>query len=170
MKNEELVLNNMGLVGHIAKKYLNTRCEYDDLVQEGTVGLIVAAEKFDPERNCRFSALAGVCIENSIRRYVRSQKKHRRCVLSLDQKVCEDGSRLEELVGTQEDGFEDVWKRDLLVRTVRALAPREREIIQAYYFDGTEQKELAGRYGFSQPDMSRRLKKILAKMRRAAER
>lgn len=169
MKNEELVLDNMPLAGHIAKKYLSTGYEYDDLMQEGTIGLIIAAEKFDPERGCRFSVWAGTCIENSIRMYLRREKKHKRCVMSLDQEVREDGSRLEELVGIQEDAFEDVWKQDLLVRAVGALTPQEREMIQMYYLDGVTQMELARQYGCAQTTMHKRLKKILGKMRRAAE-
>ncbi len=169
MKNEELVVNNLPLAGHIAKRYRNTGYEYDDLVQEGMIGLMEAAEKFDPERGCRFSALAGVCIENSIRMYLRSQRKHGHCTLSLDQEVCEGGGRLEELVGFREDGLEDIWKRDLLARAIRTLAPEERELVRMHYFDGLTQAEIARQCGIGQPMIHKRLKKILAKMRRAAE-
>lgn len=169
MKNEELVLNNMGLVGHIAKKYLNTGYEYDDLVQEGTIGLIIAAEKFDPERGCQFSVWAGTCIENSIRMYLRREKKHKCCVMSLDQEICEDGRRLEEVIGIQADGFEGIWKQDLLERAAGTIGRKERELVRRYYLDGATQMELAKQYGIRQPRVSRELKRILAKMRRAAE-
>lgn len=170
MKNEELVLDNMPLAGHIAKKYLSTGYEYDDLMQEGAIGLIIAAEKFDPERGCRFSVWAGTCIENSIRMYLRREKKHKRCVMSLDQEACEDGSRLEGLIGFQADGFEDILEQDLLRRAVGVLTPEEQKLVRMYYFDGIPQKELARRYGTRQSMVSKRLKRILAKMRRAAER
>lgn len=169
MKNEELVVSNTPLVGHIAKKYLYTGHEYDDLVQEGMIGLMKAAEAFDPERGCRFSAFAGFCIENSIRMYLRREKKHKRCVLSLDQEICEDGSRLEEIIGFQPEAFEDIWKQDLLERAAGTLGRKERELIRKYYLDGITQEELSRRYGIGQSTLSKKLKRVLAKMRRAAE-
>lgn len=169
MKNEELVLDNMPLVWHIAKKYRNMGHEYDDLVQEGMIGLMKAAEKFDPDRGCRFSAFAGACIENDIRMYLRREKKHRCCVMSLDQKICEDGSRLEEVIGFQADGFECIWKQDLLERAAGTVGRKEWGLVRRYYLDGATQKELAKQYGIRQPQVSKELKRILAKMRRAAE-
>lgn len=167
--NEELVLNNMPLVGHIAKKYWNTGCEYEDLVQEGSIGLIMAAEQFDPEYGCRFTTLAGVYIENRIRMYLRREKKHNRCVMSLDQEMTEDGRRLEEIIGFQPDEFEAVWKLDYLERAAKALNKEEWELVRKYYIDGVTQTELARQCGTRQSTLGRELQKILAKMRRAAE-
>lgn len=169
MKNEEMVISTMPLVGHIAKKYWNAGYEYDDLVQEGLIGLVKAAEKFNPDRGCRFSAFAGLCIENHIRMYLRREKKHKCCVLSLDQEICEDGSRLEEIIGVQPEAFEDIWKQDLLERAARTLSREEREMVRKYYLDGVSQAELARRYRVGQAQISKRLKRSLAKMRRAAE-
>ena len=39
MKNEELVVNNMGLAVHIAWRYRNSGYDLEDLIQEGNVGL-----------------------------------------------------------------------------------------------------------------------------------
>lgn len=55
MEKEMLVVDNMRLVYHIAKKFKNTGYEYDDLVQEGMVGLIKAAKTFDEGRGVLFS-------------------------------------------------------------------------------------------------------------------
>ena len=46
----KLVTENMGLVVSTARKYQGQGLELDDLVSEGTIGMIKAADKYDPER------------------------------------------------------------------------------------------------------------------------
>ena len=64
----ELVKANLRLVLKIAKEYQNLGLEYMDLVSEGNLGLIRAAEKFDPEYGCRFSTLCAIWVRQFIRR------------------------------------------------------------------------------------------------------
>jgi len=45
----------------------------------------------------------------------------------------------------------------------------ERELVRRYYIDGVNQSELGRLYGVRQPRISRKLKRVLAKMRQAAE-
>ena len=52
----KLVTENMGLVVSTARKYQGQGLELDDLVSEGTIGMIKAADKYDPERG-GFAAL-----------------------------------------------------------------------------------------------------------------
>ena len=50
-----LVEANMGLAVHFAQHYQVSRMEFEDIVQEAYLGLIDAAELFDPERGTKFS-------------------------------------------------------------------------------------------------------------------
>jgi RNA polymerase primary sigma factor len=63
---EALINNHLGLVHLVAKKYWGM--PYEDLVQEGCIGLLVAIERFDPERGYRFSTYANFWIRQSLSR------------------------------------------------------------------------------------------------------
>lgn len=57
-KRNELVEKNMGLATHFASHFQASRMEYEDMVQEAYLGLIDAAERFDPDRGTKFSTYA----------------------------------------------------------------------------------------------------------------
>jgi RNA polymerase primary sigma factor len=67
---DELVLANTHLVPPIARRYRNQGLPWLDLVQEGFIGLIRAAEKFDYRRGHRFSTYAAWWIRQAIARAV----------------------------------------------------------------------------------------------------
>ena len=71
---EKLILHNLRLCAHIAKKYARTGREQDDLVSIGTIGLIKAVNTFSPQKGA-LSGYASRCIENEIRMSLRLEKK-----------------------------------------------------------------------------------------------
>ena len=66
----ELVCANLRLVAKIAKRHKGCGLPWHDLVQEGTIGLLTAADKFDATKGFRFSTYAYPWIRASIQRAV----------------------------------------------------------------------------------------------------
>ena len=72
---EELILHNMRLVAHVAKKYQSTEEEMEDLISIGTIGLLKAVSTFDYDFGNRFATYAIRCIENELLMHFRKSKK-----------------------------------------------------------------------------------------------
>ena len=68
-----LTESNVRLVISIAKRYQHRGLAFQDLAQEGIIGLTKACEKFDPERGFRFSTYATWWIKQSIMRAIAAQ-------------------------------------------------------------------------------------------------
>jgi RNA polymerase primary sigma factor len=67
---DHLVRANLRLVVNIARGYAGRGLALEDLIAEGNLGLVRAAEGFDPAMNTRFSTYAGYWIKQSIKRLV----------------------------------------------------------------------------------------------------
>jgi len=72
---QKLIKANLRLVIKIARSYMASDIQFMDLIQEGNMGLMHAAEKFDYKKNVRFCTYAGWWIRQFIIRYLAN--KHR---------------------------------------------------------------------------------------------
>lgn len=70
---KELVEKNLRLVVSVAKHYQNCGLSFEDLIQEGSIGLMKAADKFDLSKGFRFSTFAPWWIRQAISRAIADQ-------------------------------------------------------------------------------------------------
>jgi RNA polymerase primary sigma factor len=117
---ERLVESNMRLVVSIAKAYRSSGIPFEDLIQEGAIGLMTAAERFDPQRGYRFSTYATQWIRQAIGRAVDNKAKSIRLPAHVSESLRKiDKARAE----MRRELGEDPTPEQLSVRT--GISPRK---------------------------------------------
>jgi len=174
---ERLIELLLPLVRALAYRHLNRGERLEDLVQVGSIGLIRAIDRFDPNRGDDFVSFAVPTIRGEIRHHLRDRaavvripRRHAalkvaRTAVSLS--VPEDvDARLDRTTAT-DCAYDATEDRLLLVAGFRTLAARERRIMHLRFFAGLSQDEIAQEVGVSQVQVSRLIRASLERMRGA---
>ena len=143
---KSLVVDNLKLVHHFAKPYrmkhrLNDD-EYQDLSQEGMLGLICAAQKYDASRNVAFSTYSSYWIRSYFTKYMRNY--YRKTTISLDESL---------IHGSHEDHFPEL--------NLNVLSLEDQFLIHLRYTRGKSYKGIGEILGMSQHQIMRRHRQIL---------
>ena len=175
----ELILRNMRLVAHVAKKYQSREEELEDLISIGTIGLIKAVSTYDETFGSRLATYAVRCIDNELLMYFRAKKKTSKD-MSLYEPIGTDkeGNQIQlmdVMVNEEVDVIEQLAMGEKMERLSEILSEtlngRELFIIINRYGlfqkDAMTQREIAKKLGISRSYVSRIEKKALEKLKNA---
>ena len=188
---DQLVMDNVGLIWSIVRRFSGRGYEMEDLFQIGSIGLIKAIDKFDTGFDVKFSTYAVPMITGEIKRFLRDDgmptieeiagrlgTSREEVAASLEAAAeveslyrpadsgDENSTYLMDRLAQDNNDHEDLLNRMVLKDLMEGLEEEQREIILRRYFYNETQTQIAGELGISQVQVSRLEKRILKEMRK----
>ncbi len=164
-----LAKDNMPLVFHVVNKYKNrVNIDFEELYSIALLGYARAVTRYDPNKGVQFSTFACVCMQRQILQELRNAntQKAKATVLSYDAfktKDIPDGDSHVLFMRSKNDPENEVIEKEVLCEAIKELENREKEML-FLRINGTNQTEIAQRYGISQSYVSRIITKARNKM------
>ena len=179
-EQDKLVTANMGYVITLARQYKSDILSTDDLISEGTIGMMKAAEKYDASKGKPFVTFAAPYIRRA------TEKAIDRLTNDIDTRSTDEsipvGSRnnftllnvLEDKNAMKADAtVEEATLTDDLLQCMNVLNEREQRVINLYYGNGYERQtmaEIAETMGLKRERVRQVRDQALRKLRKEAKR
>ena len=147
---EKLVTANMGYVITLARQYKSDVLSTDDLISEGSIGIMKAATKYDPSHGKPFVTFAAPYIREAIEKYNKGQEAQaggrRALLVSTDESLPVGSNNNFTLLNVLEDkdatpadaSLEQQTLSDQMVGAMHVLDERERAVITRYFGVGCQ--------------------------------
>lgn len=178
-EQDKLVTANMGYVITLARQYKSEILSTDDLISEGSIGMMKAAEKYDASKGKPFVTFAAPYIRRAI------EKAIERLTTDIDTRSTDEsipiGSRnnftllnvLEDKNAMKADAtIEEATLTDDLLQYLSVLNEREQRVVNLYYGNGYERQtmaEIAETMGLKRERVRQVRDQALRKLRKAAK-
>lgn len=166
---DKLITDNMRLVYHMYKTIgdgpIKDRYK-EDIISEGMLGLVKAADSFDESRGVRFSTYATMCIRNAMLMFIRKTKKHDPHEVSLYEVIGRDAEdsvlTLADVIEDESQSEDEIITRIMLKEFEEKQTPKDQRILREIC-QGKRQREIGEVVGMSQAQVSRRIRKMREK-------
>lgn len=171
---EVLISRYFGLVRACARPYYLVGGSFEDIIQEGLMGLLNAAREFSPNRNVLFKSFAESCIRNRIYSGLKAanRQKHKplNSYLSIDS-LSEDGYHASDLVlrptdNNPEDLILSKESYEELFHELKGLLSNLESSILDLYLEGLTVKEIALKTGRSPKSVDNAIWRVRRKVDR----
>lgn len=163
MNRDNLITDNMNLVYYVCHKNFPTFIHNEDIIQEGMIGLIKAAETYNPDKT-KFSTYAYRCILNSMNNYLAKE----RCdveLISLDNTIKgknDSESLISELI---EDVNSQTAFNDIEYDSFGETLSEKQKVVYDLLKQGKTRHEIGVEFGISASAVTATVKRIRKKWR-----
>jgi RNA polymerase sigma-B factor len=121
---DEIIASHLGLAHQLARRFANRGEPHDDLVQVGSLALVKAVDRFDPERGVRFSTFAVKCIVGELKRHFRDRGWAVRAPRRIQELYLELGHEIDRLV-------QELGRAPTVPELARASRTSEHAVLEA---------------------------------------
>ena len=172
-QTEALIKQYRNIVEAIAAKYINSPLEYDDLIQEGMIGLFKAVRDYKSDKEASFYSFAQLCITRQLSSALEAsnRKKHMplNTYISFSQSDS-DGTEFEEIlqddIASPEQLLIEKEKfKEFKEQLWNKLSNMEKKVLQLY-LEGNNYTSIARMLGKSDKSIDNALSRIRQKLKR----
>lgn len=172
---QELVVHNLGLVIFMIKRNRNFKIPLSDLIQEGNMALMRAANNFDYKKGFKFSTYATRCIYRGLVRVTEEEGKYKKVRLDIEKSY--EIAEIMDLSPDLDAYIPSENKKPIMEENRKAirrlafskLSNRERKLISLRFWKKKNLFEIGKDLGLTKERVRQLLVKAIIKMRRIAE-